>query len=281
MKVQIALNKDIDKAREIIYNYFSNKKVKLEEKAYQTRHVFNISPVKNRAVKNFYDDITNLILDLILNIYSSDFIYKRIGINFKNLNPKEKKQVGKISEKILLNENNFIAEKEYMNEEIKKYIMDMPFISIDGFILFRLKGFNLLIDLVVDKGIEEFTLEKEYKEFINILRYFVEVQGEKSDLVNIIFKSGYYRLYDRDNKKIDNNFFEEVISELEDTNIGDDDILISSLIVLSPKNIIIHLNDEKKYDDVLKIISDVFQEKVFYCYGCEMCNKRVRIERDS
>ena len=33
--------------------------------------------------------------------------------------------------------------------------MDMPFISIDGFILFRLKGFNLFINLVIDKGVEE------------------------------------------------------------------------------------------------------------------------------
>ena len=108
MKIQIALNKDIDKAREIINNFFSGKKVKLEEVDYQSRHIFHIIPPNNRIGKDFYDDITKLILDLILNIYSKDIIYKQIGTNFKNLNPNEKKQVGEISEKLLLNESNFI-----------------------------------------------------------------------------------------------------------------------------------------------------------------------------
>ncbi|GFN36058.1 putative sporulation protein YtxC [Tepidimicrobium xylanilyticum] len=280
MKIQIALNKDIDKAREIINNFFSGKKVKLEEVDYQSRHIFHIIPPNNRIGKDFYDDITKLILDLILNIYSKDIIYKQIGTNFKNLNPNEKKQVGEISEKLLLNESNFIIEKECINDQIKKYIKDMSFISIDGFILFRLKGFNLFIDLVVDKGVEEFTLEKEYREFIQILQYFVDVQGEKKDLVNILFEDSNYKLLDKDYNEINNNFFEEVISELEDVDISQDDILISSLIVLSPKNIVIHLNDKNKNKDVLRIISDVFQEKVYFCYGCEGCNRRVKIKTD-
>lgn len=244
MKIQIALNKGIDKAKEIIYGYFSNKKVKIEEIDYQSRHLFNITPVKNRSLKDFYNDVTKMILDLILNIYSKDIIYKQIDTNFKNLKANEKIEVVEISKQLLLDEDNFVVEKEYINNQIKKYIMDMPFISVDGFILFRLKGFSLFIDLIIDKGVEEYTAEKEYREFIKILQYFVESQKSKYDLVNIVFENENYELLDKENKRIDNNFFDEVIAELDSVSINEDDLLISSLIVLSPQNIVIH-SDKK------------------------------------
>ncbi|WP_236910622.1 putative sporulation protein YtxC [Clostridium sp. Cult1] len=280
MKIQIALNKDIDKAREIINNYFSNKKVEIEEIDYESRHLFNIAPVKNRSLKNFYNDVTKLILDLILNIYSKDIIYKQIGTNFRNLKANEKMEVVEISKELLLDEENFTVEKEYINSQIKNYIMDIPFISVDGFMLFRLKGFNLFIDLVIDKGVEEYTVEKEYREFIKILKYFVEAQEPKYDLVNIVFEDENYTLLDNNDNKIDNNFFEEVVEELDSVSISEDDLLISSLIVLSPKNIIIHLDEKNRERDVVKIIVDVFQDKVYFCLGCEKCKGKVKIKND-
>ncbi|MCF6465970.1 hypothetical protein C3E90_08785 [Clostridium sp. Cult2] len=280
MKIQIALNKDIDKAREIINNYFSNKKVKIEEIDYQSRHLFNITPVKNKSSKDFYNNITKMILDIILNIYSKDIIYKQIWTNFKDIKSNEKMKVVEISKELLLDEENFVTEKEYINSQIKNYIMDVPFISIDGFILFRLKGLNLFIDLVIDKGIEEFTVEKEYMEFIKILQYFVEVQKPKYDLINIVFEGKNYKLLDKDNNNIDNDYFDEVVEELDSISISDDDILISSLIVLSPKNIVIHSDEENKGRDVIKIITDVFQNKVYFCLGCEKCRGEIKIKND-
>lgn len=280
MKVQIALNKDIGKAREIIDGYFSNKKVKIEEIDYKSRHLFNITPVKNRFSKDFYNDITKLILDLILNIYSKDIIYKQIRSNFSNLKTNEKMKVVEISKELLLDEENFSVEKEYINSQIKKYIMEKPFISVDGFILFRLKGFNLFIDLVIDRGVEEFTVEKEYMEFIRILQYFVDAQESKYDLINIVFEGKGYRLLDKNNNKIDNNFFEEVIVELDNINVSDDDLLISSLIVLCPQNIVIHSDEKNKARDVIKIITDVFQNKVYFCLGCQICREKIKIKND-
>lgn len=280
MKIQIVLNKDIDKAREIIYDYFSNKKVRIEEIDYQLRYLFNITPVKKSSLKDFYNDVTKMILDLILNIYSKDIIYKQIGINFKNLKANEKMEVVEISKELLLDEDNFVVEKEYINSQIKKYIMDMPYISIDGFILFRLKGFNLFIDLVIDKGVEEYTAEKEYREFIKILQYFVESQETKYDLVNIVFQDESYELLDKENKRIDNNFFDEVIAELDSVSISEDDLLISSLIVLSPQNIVIHLDEKNSGRDVIKIVTDVFKDKVYFCLGCEKCKGKAKIKND-
>lgn len=278
MNIQLGLNKGFDQARKIIYSYFPERKTKIEEVEYKSRHFFNITFIKNKSVKDFYNRITNLILELILNIYSEDIINKYINTNLKEFKPAERKEIGEISKKLLLDKDNFIIEKQYINNQIRKFICDKPFISIDGFITFRLKDIDLFINLVVDKGIEEFTAKKEYKEFISVLKYFVNVQEPKYNLVNLVFKGNSYTLFDEYNKVIDKDFFEDIIFQIESEEISQDDLLISTLIVLAPNNLIVHLDQHHKDSDIVKVITDVFEDRVYFCMGCEKCKENIKIK---
>jgi len=278
MNIQLGLNKGFDQARKIIYSYFPERKTKIEEVEYKSRHFFNITFIKNKSVKDFYNRITNLILELILNIYSEDIINKYINTNLKEFKPAERKEIGEISKKLLLDKDNFIIEKQYINNQIRKFICDKPLISIDGFITFRLKDIDLFINLVVDKGIEEFTAKKEYKEFISVLKYFVNVQEPKYNLVNLVFKGNSYTLFDEYNKVIDKNFFEDIIFQIESEEISQDDLLISTLIVLAPNNLIVHLDQHHKDSDIVKVITDVFEDRVYFCMGCEKCKENIKIK---
>ena len=42
------------------------------------------------------------------------------------------------------------------------------------------------IEEIIDKVIEGYMVEKEYKEFIKLLKYFVDIQESKIDLINIV-----------------------------------------------------------------------------------------------
>ncbi len=57
------------------------------------------------------------------------------------------------------------------------------------------------------RGIDEFTVEKEYREFIKILQYFVESQEPKYDLVHLVFEDMDYKLLDGKGDAIDKDFF--------------------------------------------------------------------------
>ena len=278
MNIQLGLNKGFDRAREIVYSYFPEKKVKIEEEDYKFRYFFNISLLKNRSIKDFYDRVANLILELILNIYSEDIINKYVEANLKEFRVDERREIGRISKRLLLDKDSFLIEKQYINNKIKNYIYEEPFIFVDGFVTFGLKDMDLFVSSAVDKGVKEFTAKKEYKEFIGVLKYFVDVQEPKYDIVNLVFIANNYTLLDENYHIIDKKYFEDIIFEIEYSEISQDDLLISTLIVLAPKNLIVHLEQQHMDRDIVKVITDVFEDRVYFCLGCEKCNKELSIK---
>ena len=281
VNVKVELNKDIDKVKKIISDYFLDKRIKIEEEDYGSRYIFSMTPTKNKSSskKDFYTTVTEMILEIILNIYSKDIITKRVSLDKTDLKADEKEEVVEISKEILLDKENFGIEKEYITNQIKDYIMDSSLINIDGFIRFRLKELEYFIDVVIEKGMEEFNAEKEYKEFIKILQYFVEVQEPKHDLVNLVFQDKSYKLLDENDNLIDSDFFTDIISEIDSEGISKDDLLVSSLIVIAPKKLIVHLDEKHKDKEIVKIITSVFQDRVYFCLGCEKCNGQIKIKK--
>lgn len=280
MNVKVGFNKEISISEEDIKEYFPNKKTKIIREDYDMGYIFNIEPTKSKSLnKNeLYPIASTMLLDIIINEYSKNLIKKRTNTIWYDLNLKDRKEIIRISQAILLDEENYIMEKEHFKNEIEKYLMETSFILLDGFIRFRLKEFNLFIDIVIDKAIEEFTAEKEYKEFINILQYFVESQEPKYNLINIIFEDNDYKLLDGYGNIVNKDFFNEIVSEIDNGNISKDDLLISSLIVIAPRKLIIHLSEEYKDEDVIKIIRNVFQDRVCFCLGCPQCSEKVDIK---
>ncbi len=278
MNITIGLNKHMDKAMEIIRNYFSDKKIKIDNDIYNSRYFININMESKKvaAYKNFYNNIAKAILDIILNIYAEDIINKNLYLYVDDLKVSEKKEVAKISKNILLDEENFLNEKKSIYMEIKDYLKNNSIVLVDGLIRFRLKKLDYLIDLAIERGIDEFTAEKEYKEFIKVLQYFVESQEPKYELIHLVFEEMNYKLLDDNGNIIDKDFFSEIITEIDDTNISKDDILISTLIVIAPEKMVLHLDDKFKDKDVVKVIISVFQDRVYICQGCEKCNREMK-----
>lgn len=281
MNVTIGLNKDMDKAIEIVHGYFPDEETKIDNNIYDSRYIIDVNLDSNKSItyKEFSNSIAKAVLDIILYVYSEDIINRNIYIYREDLKVNERKEIAKISKELLLDRKNFLTEKEHIYMEIKDYLFNNTTILIDGFITFRLEGLDFLIDLAVEKGINEFTVEKEYREFIKILQYFVESQEPKYDLVNLIFEDMDYKLFDDKGNTIDKDFFSEIITEIDNTNISKDDILISTLIVIAPKRIVLHLDEKFKDEDVVKVIVNVFQDRVYTCQGCEKCNREIKVKR--
>lgn len=164
-----------------------------------------------------------------------------------------------------INDDNiyYINKKNDIVEDIIHCIEENRELNIKGFFTFRLKSIYNELNNIVEKIIEKFMVEKEYNEFIKLLKYFIEVQESKIERVHIIIDNeGKYNVKDDLGKDI----FQQLVCELYDERITGDvteeDLLLSGLITNCPNKIIFHCACNCKNKELIETIKNVFGERV-------------------
>lgn len=54
-------------------------------------------------------------------------------------------------------------------------------------------------------------------------------------------------------------------------NLNYEDLVVSALITIAPRNIMVHTSDRLSDKEVLETIKSVFEGRVVVCEGCELC----------
>lgn len=167
-------------------------------------------------------------------------------------------------------------------DKINKCIEENPEINLDGFLIFRTRALRKDIEDIIEKVIERYIVEKEYKEFIRLLKYFVDIQESKLREVNIFVEpEGGYTLSGENGEDI----LEIFMQELSQCKIGVDanieDVIISGLITSVPQKIIIHREIDCPNKEFLDTIKKVFGDRVSICKGCKACTSVKALEKNS
>lgn len=224
--------------------------------------------------------VADIISDLILNQWENAILADIIRENYYYFNDEEKKIIFQYAseyadgKKVCSGCMNRLDRKNFIIKKLVDYLQQSDSIVIDGFVRFRLKEYINDIKEAVDQAVDEFLMEREYREFIQLLKYFVEIQEPKVELVNIILNSkGSYKLYDEKNEPINSEFLDGFILDVIDNEINYEDLLISALITIAPNKIVFHCTPEKTPQSTLSTIKSVFEGKVKECTGCSLCQK--------
>lgn len=234
-----------------------------------------------KDIINLY--ISNILYKVVLNEYKEKELLDYLTENYFFLKQEEIMEVeDEVMKTFLenksLNFDNLIYCLNKVNniiEKIKSCLEENSEINIDGFIRFRMKELREDIEDIIDKVIESYMVEKEYKEFIKLLKYFVEIQESKIEEINIIIsESGNYSIIDRNKKDIFNEFMKDLIECKLDSDVKMEDIIISGLITNSPKKVIIHGKNNCLNKEFIDTIENVFENKVSFCNGCMLCTEK-------
>ena len=113
-------------------------------------------------------------------------------------------------------------------------------------------------------------MEKEYNEFINLLKLYVDSKPPEISIVHLIYTNGESILLNEYKKIInyDDNIFDA--KYLSDISFSSNDYCLNSLLSLLPSKIEIHLVSgfEDEFINTLKLI---FGNRIFICTGCKLC----------
>lgn len=171
-----------------------------------------------------------------------------------------------------MNPGSYLKNKfKSLTQIFNKYLAANKIMYLNGFINFRLSQYINILTNIVDEAVNSFIIEKEYKEFVSLLKVYINSQNNKTGIVHIIYSSNFTILLDNDKNIIENSNDLLNTKFLSDISFSTNDITLNTLLELIPKKIYIHLIDNT-IDEFIKTISLIFENRVFICTNCNICN---------
>lgn len=243
--------------------YFINRKFKL----YNNVIVHYIGNNENI----FYNYLSDILTNCVIKYYEPNLFKKIINFNYFYFDDFEKNLIEKNCYKFIEQDNdeNFKYRKEEIWICFLKYILENKSIILDGFVTFRLSEYHKTLDYIVDNSVNKYIIEKEYTEFINLLKLYIESKECETDLVHLVYTNGESILLDSKKHIIsltDNMFNAKYLSDIT---FSSNDYALNTLLSLAPKKIEIHLiTFEDEFINTLKLI---FGSRISICTDCNIC----------
>lgn len=262
---------------EIILNYLLNeiKQLNLDD-TFISLNTFKY--YKNIIVHYTGDDrklfickLSEVLTKCILKFYESIIVTRVINCDFFYFEQAEKNIIYNNCMEILKDDSSgeLTLRKEKIFSSLIEYISEHKFFILDGFVNFRLFEYDSLVEECVDIAVNKYIIDKEYREFIDLLSGYINSQASKLDTVHMIYSNAEPILLDDQNNILvyDNQF--ENPKYLSDITFSSKDFCLNTLLNLLPRRIVVHLLIEE--DEFIETLRQIFGNRLMICKECNIC----------
>lgn len=163
------------------------------------------------------------------------------------------------------------GERANVSARLLAHLGEESVLNVEGFFRFRLRSYADEIARCLRVAVRRFEKEREYAEFVKLLRFFLECQEPVVEELHILPDGqGSFSLEDPEGAIVHDGDLEEFVTDLSfDGQVRREDLLISALLTLAPQHVYCHLRP-----DVWNLVTleDVLAERLNYCSGCARCS---------
>lgn len=234
--------------------------------------------------------VASALSDVIVEKWESDLIRKIIRGSYSYFSRDEQDVIADYTGRTLNGTGGDsrhwykVNRKSQILHRLRDYLDSADELVVEGFVTFRLRDYVEELEDAVDRAVDEFLMEREYREFIRLLKYFVDVQEPRIDHVHVMLsRGGSFKLVDEDGGAIKSESLEEFVVEMVDSEVNYEDLLISALITLAPRRLTVHIQGRSgERDEALETIAGVFGDRATICEdGCPFCSAAQGRQGDS
>lgn len=233
----------------------------------------------------FRHSVAHAVSDLVVDRFERGLLRKLIKQSCYYFSPDEQEQIYRRAAQFLAaietaeETCNSVwsgsSRKAKVLHRLLDYLDQSDELVVEGFITFRLKDYVEELEDAVDHAVDDFLMEREYREFVRLLKYFVDIQEPRLPVVHVHLKAGgLFELTDAHGMPVRDEQIEEFVLDLAEAEVSYDDLLISALITLAPARVVLHGapgSDKYGQSEAVQTIEQVFLGRVELCGGCPVC----------
>lgn len=221
----------------------------------------------------FINKISYILSIMVIDELEDQILTNIISQNYFYFNIDEQKQIINLCFDIMIENfsNNFEQKLQILNSLFYNYLLCNKSLYLTGFLTFRMQNYIDILDTILSEAVNSFIIEKEYLEFISILRLYINSQSSNCNTVHFVYSENHSILLDENKQIIDtsSNLFNA--KYLSDITFSNNDYILNTLLTLLPNHIYIHLIDNCK-DEFINTLKTIFEHRVIVCTDCNICS---------
>ena len=229
----------------------------------------------------FINKLSTLLSFLVIYELEENFLKHIIYKNYFYFNSYERSLILDNCFNVMVDSKKFLRNKfNVLFTLFKNYLLVHRNIFLTGVITFKFGKYFEILNCIVDDAVNNFIIEKEYYEFISLMKLYVNSQKSKSDIVHIIYSKNYTLLLDNDKQIIEKSSNAFNAKFLSDISFSENDYTLNTILELLPKKIYIHLIDNIA-DEFINTLNLIFEKRIVLCNDCNICNlyKKINIKK--
>ncbi|MCI8699936.1 MAG: hypothetical protein HFJ47_01170 [Clostridia bacterium] len=211
----------------------------------------------------FLSEIATLLSFLVIDNFEESLLQNSILKNYFYFDSLEIKKVLNLCFDILYDSNEFSLDDRQLTlfNAFYSYLLENKHIYINGFIHFRLKDYISFLENIIDIAVNKFIIEREYLEFISLLKIYIKSNSNNSKVVHLMYTPDKITLLDENNNYIDITSIEFNTKYLSDISFSSNDYVLNALLTILPNKIFVHLGNYSP-DEFINTLMLIFEDKI-------------------
>ncbi len=231
----------------------------------------------------FYTKLATILSYLVIDYFEPGIIKNILTANYFYFDNSEISKILDLCTENLYDDDEFSLCNRQMLlfDAFYEYIMTHHSIVLSGFINFRLKEYRNLLEDLIDFSVNEFIIEREYLEFVSLLRLYINSQVPSSSTVHLISFENDTFLLDENMQLINVDKNALNAKYLSDVSFSNNDYILNTLLNLLPKKIYLHVTSNSGNLDFINTLQLIFENRIELCNDCNICNLYKHITKKS
>ena len=223
----------------------------------------------------FYSKLATILSYLVIDNFEDDIIKNIMVANYFYFDSSEISKILDLCyENICDNTDDFSFQNRQLSlfDAFYEYISTHHSIVLSGFINFRLYEYRKILEDLVDFSVNQFIIEREYLEFISLLKLYITSQPSSNTTIHIVCLDFDTFLLDENMESI--NIDKKALNAkyLSDVSFSHNDYVLNTLLNLLPKKIFLHVVSSNTNLDFIHTLQLIFEDRIEICTDCNICN---------